>query len=73
LACEQVNTEGGLVGGSEEFESAVAANDRGALAEFCKAKAASAPEEEAETWAFMCLLFQEDSRRCGAHAAMHLS
>jgi protein transport protein SEC31 len=62
--CRQVITEGDVVGRSEEFEAAVKAEDRAALAEFCRAKAAAAPEEEAETWNFMGLLFQEDSRRC---------
>lgn len=56
-------TEVDLVGRSEEFQAALKAEDRTAVAEYCIRKAAGAPQEEAETWDFMSLLFQEDSRR----------
>lgn len=59
-------TEHELVARSEAFEQAIAGGDRSALCRYCDAKAAEvggkAPEE-AETWAFLGLMFAEDARR----------
>lgn len=51
-------TEGELVARSEAFEQAVAGGDRTALRSFCAAKEAAADGEEAETWAFLGLMFE---------------
>ena len=58
----QVITERTLVEESGSFEEAVLSKDKAALADFCSAKASRAPPDEAESWAFMRLLFQDDSR-----------
>lgn len=60
----QVITERTLVEESGSFEEAVLSKDKAALADFCSAKASRAPPDEAESWAFMRLLFQDDSRGC---------
>lgn len=58
-------TEAGLVGRSEAFEAAISSPEKSALADFCAAKAgAAASPDEAEAWAFMRVLFQDDPRRC---------
>ena len=49
---------------SGSFEQAVMSNDKAALADFCAGKAAQAAPEERESWAFMQVLFQDDSRTC---------
>ena len=62
----QVVTEAGLIGRSDEFEAAISSPEKGALADFCAAKSGAAKsEDEAEAWAFMRVLFQDDPRRCG--------
>ena len=38
-------------------------NDRAALADFCASKATQAAPEQRESWAFMQMLFENDSRR----------
>ena len=59
------------MGRSEEFEAAISSPERGALADFCAAKSGAAQsEDEAEAWAFMRVLFQDDPRRCGVHVDM---
>ena len=58
----QVITERTLVEESGSFEEAVLSKDKAALADFCTAKASRAPPDEAESWAFMRLLFEDDSR-----------
>ena len=58
----QVITERTLVEESGSFEEAVLSRDKAALADFCTTKASRAPPDEAEAWAFMRLLFQDDSR-----------
>jgi hypothetical protein len=63
----KVVTEGNLAERSDAFEQAIGSNERSALAEFCAAKANSAPEGEAEVWAFMQVQFQDDPKRCAAH------
>ena len=61
----QVVTEKTLVEQSGSFEQAVMSNDKAALADFCASKASQAHnQDEAESWAFMRVLFQDDSRRC---------
>ncbi|KAI8473947.1 MAG: hypothetical protein J3K34DRAFT_161809 [Monoraphidium minutum] len=64
VAISQVVTEGALVQHSELFESSIAGGDRGALRDFCATKAAAAQgTDEAETWTFMGVLFEDDARR----------
>lgn len=60
----QVVTEGNLAERSDEFEQAISSSERAALSDFCAKKAASAPKEEAEVWAFMQVQFQDDPKRC---------
>lgn len=57
-------TEKALVEQSGSFEQAVMSNDKAALADFCASRAAQGAPEERESWAFMQVLFQDDSRRC---------
>ncbi len=62
----QVVTEQGLVARSEEFEHIISSADRTALRTFCATKqqeAAAAAPEEAETWSFLSVLFEDDARR----------
>lgn len=65
--CCQVITEQGLVQHSESFESAIAGGDRTTLQSFCGQKATAALSrglaDEAETWTFLSVLFEEDARR----------
>lgn len=63
---KQVVTERALVEQSGAFEQAVMSNDKAALADYCASKATQAVPEERESWAFMQMLFQNDSRRCRA-------
>ncbi len=60
----QVVTEQALVEQSGALEQAVMSNDKAALADFCAGKAGQAAPEERESWAFMQMLFENDSRRC---------
>ena len=64
----QVVTEKALVEQSGSFEQAVMSNEKAALANFCASKAAQAATEERECWAFMQVLFQDDSRTCVSSA-----
>jgi hypothetical protein len=60
----QVVTEQSLVQHSEAFESAVAGGDVSALKDLCSHKAAAAAAaEDAETWTFLGVMFEEDARR----------
>ena len=53
---------GGETPSMEEFETAIA--EKANIPAYCEAKAAgSASEEEAETWSFLNVLFQDDARR----------
>jgi hypothetical protein len=61
----QVVTEEALVARSEQFDEAIHGGDRAAMVAFCDAKAAAASGDEAESWAFLRVLFEADSRRCG--------
>jgi protein transport protein SEC31 len=64
LTVTQVVTENALVQHSEAFEASIAGGDRAALRDFCNHKAAAAAAgEEAETWTFMGVLFEDDARR----------
>ena len=69
--CSQVITEKTLVEQSGSFEQAVMSNDKAALADFCASKASQAHNpDEAQSWAFMRVLFQDDSRRCAEHCRL---
>lgn len=63
----QVVTDGDLVARSESFEQAIAGGDRSSLRCFCATKGAEAgatgSQDEAETWAFLSVLFEDDARR----------
>ena len=53
---------GGETPSMEEFETAIA--EKANIPAYCEAKiAGSASEEEAETWSFLNVLFQDDARR----------
>ena len=59
----QLVTEHDLISRSESFEAALAGGDKGALQSYCSGKATTTAGEEAETWSFLGLLFEEDGRR----------
>eukprot|EP00775_Hariotina_reticulata_P008692 gene8692-8873_t len=67
VTLSQVVTEHQLVEHSEAFEAAISGRDRAALQEFCASKAAVASHmgasDDAETWTFMGVLFEDDARR----------
>ncbi|KAK9829183.1 hypothetical protein WJX72_004364 [[Myrmecia] bisecta] len=69
LMLQQVVTETGLVTRSTQFEEAISGGERPALVTFCDAKASASPPQDAETWAFLRVLFEEDARR---HLLTHL-
>lgn len=48
---------------SESFEQAIAGGDKNALKQFCDSKAGDTSGDEAETWSFLSVLFEEDARR----------
>ena len=63
----QVVTDGNLAKRADAFEPAIEQGKHrewSALANFCSAKAASGPAEDAEVWAFMEVQFHEDPKRC---------
>lgn len=63
----QIVTEPKLVVQSQAFEEATRGGDRDAMIAFCGNKAAAAAGDEAETWAFLRVLFESDARRCESH------
>jgi hypothetical protein len=64
LWSSQVVTEQALVQHSEAFECAVAGGDVAALKDLCSHKAAAAAAaEDAETWTFLGVMFEDDARR----------
>ncbi len=56
-------TEPELVSRSESFEQAITGGDKNALKQFCDSKAGTVKGDEAETWSFLGVLFEEDARR----------
>ncbi|EIE18851.1 hypothetical protein COCSUDRAFT_49081 [Coccomyxa subellipsoidea C-169] len=66
LTLTQVITDGNLAERADAFEPAIEQGKHrewSALANFCSAKAASGPAEDAEVWAFMEVQFHEDPKR----------
>lgn len=59
----QVITEQRLVEASEHFEAA-AHGDRAMLRAFCEHKAGEVSGAEAETWAFLRILFEDNATEC---------
>jgi hypothetical protein len=59
----QLVTEPELVSRSESFEQAIAGGERSVLQQFCGAKAGEVAGDEAETWSFLGVLFEDDARR----------
>lgn len=65
IRLSQVVTETDLIERSDAFGKAISSKDTNTLRDFCGIKAASgsAGQEEAETWQFLSVLFEDDARR----------
>ncbi|XP_024364075.1 protein transport protein SEC31 homolog B isoform X2 [Physcomitrium patens] len=64
IRIQHLLTEEGLVKRSTQFEEAIAGGERSALRNFCESKAsAAASEEDAETWSFLKIMFDEEARK----------
>lgn len=59
----QIVTEKGFVAASQSFEEATRGGDREAMLAYCGSKVEASAGEEAETWAFLRILFDTESRR----------
>ncbi|KAG0569564.1 hypothetical protein M758_6G095900 [Ceratodon purpureus] len=64
IRIQNLLTEEGLVKRSTDFEEAIAGGERSALRNFCESKASAAvSEEDAETWSFLKIMFDEEARK----------
>ncbi|XP_024379159.1 protein transport protein SEC31 homolog B isoform X2 [Physcomitrium patens] len=64
IRIQHLLTEEGLAKRSTEFEEAIAGGERSALRNFCETKVSAAvSEEDAETWSFLKIMFDEEARK----------
>ena len=62
-----MTTETELVDRSQQFEAAISGGDKASLISFCDAQAAQSSPQEAETWKFLRVHFDDNPRMYGLY------